>query len=189
MNLPFNRAEEANMQLVAGGEINDGVIETPNNYSVPTECTVIRSRISTPQTIHTFIFRLLAAITNHQASSSNTMRRRGGRIRKKNLSEEELIERKRHVKMVRVSNLRKTEMTTERKQLLSTYLKKKKRIERLTISIQLNTDRKGKPTSFFNVRKWEREKAASESIVHHIEVNNIKKKKKKKKTPTHIYFE
>ncbi|KAH0903886.1 hypothetical protein HID58_043389 [Brassica napus] len=160
MNLPFNRAEEANMQLVAGGEINDGVIETPNN---------------------------LAAITNHQASSSNTMRRRGGRIRKKNLSEEELIERKRHVKMV--SNLRKTEMTTERKQLLSTYLKKKKRIERLTISIQLNTDRKGKPTSFFNVRKWEREKAASESIVHHIEVNNIKKKKKKKKTPTHIYFE
>lgn len=125
-----------------------------------------------------------------------------------------MIERKRHVKMVRVlliclvklnielllitiflccniqvSNLRKTEMTTERKQLLSTYLKKKKRIERLTISIQLNTDRKGKPTSFFNVRKWEREKAASESIVHHIEVNNIKKKKKKKKTPTHIYFE
>ncbi|KAG2247090.1 hypothetical protein Bca4012_089944 [Brassica carinata] len=46
------------MQLVAGGEINDGVIQTPNNYSVPTECTVIRSRISTPQTIHTFIFRL-----------------------------------------------------------------------------------------------------------------------------------
>ncbi|CAN6918577.1 unnamed protein product [Brassica oleracea] len=162
MNLPFNRAEEANMQVVAGGVINDGVIETPNNYSVPTECTVIRSRISTPQTIHTFIFRLLAAITNHQASSSNTM----------------------------VSNLRKTEMTTERKQLLSTYLKNKKRIERLTISIQLNTDRKGKPTSFFNVRKWEREKAASESIVHHIEVNNFKKKKKKKKkTPTHIYFE
>lgn len=31
MNLPFNRAEEANMQVVAGGVINDGVIETPNN--------------------------------------------------------------------------------------------------------------------------------------------------------------
>lgn len=33
MNLPFadNRAEEANMQLVAGGGINDGVMETPNN--------------------------------------------------------------------------------------------------------------------------------------------------------------
>ncbi|CAG7889444.1 unnamed protein product [Brassica rapa] len=157
MNLPFadNRAEEANMQLVAGGGINDGVMETPNNYSVPTECTVIRSRISTPQ-----IIALVAAITNHQASSSNTM----------------------------VSNRR----TIERKQLLSTYLKNKKRIERLTISIQLNTDRKGKPTSFFNVRKWEREKAASASIVHHIEVNNFKKmknKKKEKKTPTHIYFE
>ncbi|CAF2153352.1 BnaA01g24110D [Brassica napus] len=184
MNLPFadNRAEEANMQLVAGGGINDGVMETPNNYSVPTECTVIRSRISTPQ-----IIALVAAITNHQASSSNTMRRRGGRIRKKHLSEEELIERKRHVNMV-VSNRR----TIERKQLLSTYLKNKKRIERLTISIQLNTDRKGKPTSFFNVRKWEREKAASASIVHHIEVNNFKKmknKKKEKKTPTHIYFE
>ncbi|XP_022551742.2 uncharacterized protein LOC106378639 [Brassica napus] len=154
-----NEAEEANMQLVAGGGINDGVMETPNN---------------------------LAAITNHQASSSNTMRRRGGRIRKKHLSEEELIERKRHVNMV--SNRR----TIERKQLLSTYLKNKKRIERLTISIQLNTDRKGKPTSFFNVRKWEREKAASASIVHHIEVNNFKKmknKKKEKKTPTHIYFE
>lgn len=36
--------------------------------SVPTECTVIRSRISTPQ-----IIALVAAITNHQASSSNTM--------------------------------------------------------------------------------------------------------------------
>ncbi|KAG5415596.1 hypothetical protein IGI04_003163 [Brassica rapa subsp. trilocularis] len=148
MNLPFadNRAEEANMQLVAGGGINDGVMETPNNYSVPTECTVIRSRISTPQ-----IIALVAAITNHQASSK---RRRGGRIRKKHLSEEELIERKRHVNM-------------------------------------LNTDRKGKPTSF-NVCKWKREKAASASIVHHIEVNNFKKmknKKKKKKTPTHIYFD
>ncbi|KAF3604533.1 hypothetical protein F2Q69_00037374 [Brassica cretica] len=260
-----NEAEEANMQVVAGGEINDGVIETPNNYVVPPEfvsygsdrgrlseidlyflvmlkfllnvsfksmfmygmdslldfsiyrifglpsllqvysdvsfetsclsleCVVImmlnfacvvlqiRSRLCYSEIDLKFA---LAAITNHQASSSNTMRRRGGRIRKKNLSEEELIERKRHVKMV--SNLRKTEMTTERKQLLSTYLKNKKRIERLTISIQLNTDRKGKPTSFFNVRKWEREKAASESIVHHIEVNNFKKKKK---TPTHIYFE
>ncbi|KAF8080701.1 hypothetical protein N665_0926s0002 [Sinapis alba] len=114
--------------------------------------------------------------------ANNAVVRRGRRIRKKHLTEEELIERKKHVKMV--NNLRITKRNIERKQLLSTYLKNKKRIEILTISIQLNTDRKGNPTSF-NVRKWEREKDASERIVHNIEVNNFDKKKK---TPTHIYL-
>lgn len=69
----------------------------------------------------------------------------------------------------------KTKRTIERKQLLSTYLKNKKRIERLTISIALNTDKNGVPlpTSFFNVRKWTRERGASELIVKNIEANNF----------------
>ncbi|CAH8361476.1 unnamed protein product [Eruca vesicaria subsp. sativa] len=135
-----NAAEEANMQIVEGEEINEeeGVIEANNN---------------------------LAVMNHHQA-----------RIRKKHLTEDELIERNQHVKMV--NNLRITKNNIERKHLLSTYLKNKKWIERLTISIELNTNKKNKSRfKSFNVRKWERERKASKRIVQNIEGNNIPKKK------------